>query len=345
MKESPLVVPLWIDPDLPCSSSEPLPVQPDHVASWTSATPNGPRQHTFLTSNNTVYIHSAPIGYTTPTSAALSPPTQSLPIIKTPPSYSSSQRRPVINRTHSAPRARAGSIASSVKTTASHRRVSAFSPPPTAKIPSAVLTSATATATTHDAGAAHARGKSADLDRSDLREHLREQRDRDVTEDKGLGLGIALGRRSIHVHSKEDIESSGSTSPTGPIYSGKARSTASFDSSRTERTGGLRGWLRGENDGREEREREMKEQLEEVEVEREMEREKEEEKRELQEMRAMRRVEEDTPRLGVDVGAEVHRGERVMVKRIVLSQVARGRIVSIQVFKAAGVLAVLRDIG
>jgi hypothetical protein len=165
-----------------------------------------------------------------------------------------------------------------------------------------------------------------------------------MAEDKGLGLGIALGRRSIHVHSKEDIESSGSTSPNGPHYTGKARSTASFDSSRTERTGGLRGWLKGDNE-REERERDMKEQLEEVEVEREMEREKEKEKREVQEMKAMKRVEEATPNLGSKVDIEAGTKEGVKVKRIALDQVARGRIVSLQVFRAIDTLAVLRDIG
>lgn len=338
------MVPIWIDPDLPTSPSEPLPIQPDHVACWTS-TSEGSIRHVALSAHNSLYIHSTFVGSAASASAMLSPPTQNLPIIKTPPTLSSSQRRPVIGRTHSAPRSRADSIASSVKTSSSHRRVSAFSPPPSAKIPSAVLTSATASAVTHDAGLSHARGKSADQDKSELRDHLREQRDRDFNDEKGIGLGIALGRRSIHVHSKDEIESTGSTSPTGPGHSGKARSTASFDSSRTERTGGLRGWLRGDQDGKQEREKEMREQLEEVEVEREIERERDEERREAQEKKAMESVEDSTPNIGFKAELEKDGADTTRLRRIVLGQPARGKIVSLQVFKSASVLAVLRDIG
>ena len=340
MKESTLVLPIWVDPDLPACPSDPLPIRPDHVASWISSNSDGPTRHIALTSRNTIYIHSSPLS-----AQVLSPapplPQAQLPTIKTPPNPSP-VRRPIIGRTHSAPRSRAGSISSSIKTTSSHRRVSAFSPPPSAKIPSAVLTSATVTAVTHDAGTSTARGNLDD--KSELRDHLREQRDRDINEERGLGLGIALGRRSIHVHSKDDIESSGSVSPPAQ-GNGVARSTASFDSGRAERTGGLRGWLRGEQDGKEERERDMKQQLEEIEVERAMEKEREEERREAQERIAMQRVGGTTPRISGQADSTERPEDGVRLKRVVLDQVGRGRIVSMLVFKEIGVLAVLRDIG
>lgn len=341
MKESQLVLPIWVDPDLPASPSDALPIQPDHVASWISSNSDGPSRHIALTSRNTIYIHSSLLSAQVPSPAPPPPPQAQLPTIKTPPNPSP-VRRPIIDRTHSAPRRRAGSISSSIKTTSSHRRVSAFSPPPSAKIPSAVLTSATVTAVTHDAGTSTARGNLDD--KSELRDHLREQRDRDINEERGLGLGIALGRRSIHVHSKDDIESSGSVSPPAQ-GNGVARSTASFDSGRAERTGGLRGWLRGEQDGKDEHERDMKQQLEEIEVERAMEKEREEERREAQERIAMQRVGGTTPRISGQAEGSTRPEDGVRLKRVVLDQFGRGRIVSMLVFEEIGVLAVLRDIG
>jgi hypothetical protein len=184
----------------------------------------------------------------------------------------------------------------------------------------------------------HKYGRSTDIDKAELREHLREQRDRDRDAREPIGLGIGLGRRSIQVHSKDEMDGSGSSSPTGLS---KARSAGSFESSRT--VGGIRAWLKGEEPDKE-KERELQEKMAEMEVQREIEREVEDERNEARGMEAVERAGSSTPKRAHRHDEETAHAAEARIKRIVLRG-RKGRIVAFKVFEEVRVLAVLREQG
>ena len=333
-----LTFPILLDPSHPLDATSPLPCRVEHIAVWTShPTTSPPVRHVALAFKRSVYIHSVPSDPLPSPNEIPPSPALPLPTIKTPDSRTfsptSSSKRPTVGRTSSAPRSRADSVTSSILTTSSLRRVSAFSPPTSAAGPQAVLTSAQAVGTER----LHY-GRSTDNEKAELREHLREQRDRDRDAKEPIGLGIGLGRRSIQVHSKDDIDGSGSNSPTGLS---KARSTGSFESSRT--VGGLRGWLKGE-DSEKEKEKELQEKMAEIEVQREIEREVEDERNEARGMEAVERAGSSTPKRAHHHDDESERAGQACVRRIVLRG-RKGRIVTFKVFEEVGVLAVLREQG
>jgi hypothetical protein len=140
------------------------------------------------------------------------------------------------------------------------------------------------------------------------------------------------------VHSKDEIDGSGSSSPSGLS---KARSAGSFESSRT--VGGLRGWLKGE-DAEKEKEKELQEKMAEIEVQREIEREVEEDRNEARGMKAVDRAGSATPKRAHRHDEEADHGGEARVKRIVLKG-RKGRIACFKVFEEVGVLAVLREQG
>ncbi len=224
--------------------------------------------------------------------------------------------------------------------------MSLYSPPSTALIPQTGITNTTVSAAPHDSTSPHLGHhgtKSVDgKGRSDLIDQLREQRNRDTTGDGGIGLGFG---RKIHVHSKDEIETNGLTSPP-PGQSGQSRSTTSIESNRT--ASGLRGWFKSEEEKVQERDKEMKERLEEVEVQREMDREREEEKRESEEWKAVERCGSSTPKMGyIKEGTTDESGSKAQTtfKRILLGRRGQGTVVCLRVLDDIGVLAVLRDIG
>ena len=131
---------------------------------------------------------------------------------------------------------------------------------------------------------------------------------------------------------KEEHEptAAGSTSP---------RSTISFESSRTFTD--MFNWRKGDEE--EKRTRELKEKMEEVEVEREMQRETREEKREAEEAKVLEQAER-TPRLERRKTIYDTSGSQADVRRLVMDQADRGRVVCMKAIKGVG-LCVLRDIG
>lgn len=344
MKAQPLTIPILVDGLI--SQDGALPVEPKHIASWQSLEPSSStstpfRRVAFACPDNTIWITTLPDNPSTST-ITRSP---DLPQLVVPSNHTNESAggsrtptgsrlsRPIIPRSSSfAGRHRASSSASSILSATSRRRASALSPPPSAT-PLAAVSTTTASADPH---AGHDHRKSS-ADRSELLGHLREQRGAGTTQDDGrLGLGIAgLGRRGLSgVHSKEDIsqQDGGAVSP---------RSSKSTESARTISTR-LMGWIGDEKVSNERERKELMERVQEVEVEREMLREVEEDRREEEEeklIESARRTPVGTPTLGRD--AEV----ATRVKRIILRQAPRGKIVLLKADEEVGVLIVLRDIG
>jgi hypothetical protein len=328
--------------------------------SSSSSTSSSSRHVAFSDQYNSIWIHSTPVNDAQSPSETVPQPNSAIPIINAPTEYpsassSSSPHRPSASRTHSSKvRKRADSIASSVITTGSFVNGSrgTFSPPPSTRVPQAVLTNTTVSASPHDHKLSHREEDeesgspqgTTEKEKLDLLDQLRQQRDRNES-NEGIGLGIGFSRK-IQVHSKDDIEGSGLTSP--PPGQQGSRSTASLESNRT--IGGIRAWFKSDEEKAMERDKEMKERLEEVEVQREMEREVEEDKRDKDDIKALERCLTSTPQpesgqtsAVEDVQTDAQPGGSL--KRIVLDQPSRGSIVCVRVLERVHVLAVLRDIG
>ncbi|ORY34903.1 hypothetical protein BCR39DRAFT_515490 [Naematelia encephala] len=355
MREPPLQLPILLDSNLGSPSrSSAIPVQPSHIAAWTvpSSTPGaGPSRRVALEGgDNSIWIHTSPMNHLS-SSLDVSPALQqSLPTILTTPDPGSSSdtlsprlpSRPGASRHASyTGRPRAPSSASSILTTtssASRRRVSAFSPPPSARQqPTATLSSVTAT-NSHPDGGSH---RSSSSERVELRDHLREQRRSETNDDRSsLGLGIAgLGRRGLSgVHGKDELEAGTST----------PRSIVSIDSTITVGSR-LRGWTRTSVDKDKD---DLKERMEEVEVELEMEKEIRVEEKEKGERKVIEEaiIRTPTPReeKGFDLPERRASGDvdwdHVQVKRLVLPDAGKGKVVVMKVLEGAG-LCVLRDQG
>jgi hypothetical protein len=105
------------------------------------------------------------------------------------------------------------------------------------------------------------------------------------------------------------------------------------------------GWM-GDDKAAEKEKKDFAERMQEVEVEREMLREVEEDRREVEEERIIekaRRTPLGSPR--ADSEASKERNTSAGVKRIILGDAGRGKIVQLKVDEGISTLMVLRDIG
>ncbi|OCF37103.1 hypothetical protein I316_01008 [Kwoniella heveanensis BCC8398] len=364
MTETPLVIPFLVDADLPTFESDlVIPARPTHIASWTidtsgDTTAGSSRRTALADSENTIWIITEPemnevenenvkpklrpkpkqlfspeLVPSIQTQAASSP---------TSPVLSPRRLRPSTQRNLSySGRPRNTSSASSVVSSSSKRRTSAFSPPPSAlQLPTATLSSATASAAPPDA---HTHRGSIS-DRAELREVLREHRERRDDSSSIVGLGIAgIGRRGLTgVHGKEEnTDHSGAASPKSAV-STSTEGTARF---------GLfgRNSISTDTDAESEREKELREQMVEVQVERDMEKERKEDLKEMEDLRVVEAAIERSPTpLASENPAKRHKGNRVSAhatRRLVLRQPGRGKIVALEVLHDIDALCVLRDEG
>ncbi|WWD20135.1 hypothetical protein CI109_104611 [Kwoniella shandongensis] len=339
MAEKPLIIPFLLDASLPSDNA--LPVNPTHVVAWVSE-PGSSRRIALAGNDNTVWIVSnsqAP----RPSRTTSQPSSSLLPTIRTPisPTFPTSPRRArpshPRNSSYSGPsRPRATSSTSSIITNSSKRRTSAFSPPPSARqLPITTLSSATASAAPPDV---HTH-RSSLSDRTDLRDQLREHKERREEGVVGLGIG-AIGRRGLTgVHGKEEQEThSGAASP-------KSIASATTDSGgNTSRFG----FWRGSNSIDEASE--LREQMEEVEVDRAMEKEKLEDQKEREDLKMVEAAIErsPTPAMMVDKDQGRHSNtseEARKVSRVILASAGRGKIVAMKVFEEVDALCILRDEG
>jgi hypothetical protein len=311
--------------------------EPTHITSWTTRTAAGPSRYTALASpDNSIWIYPQPSNNAD--RRRQGKPRSDVPqVIETEPTPSETPvGRPGNPRLSSfSQRSRAPSVASSTRTSSSRHRVTSFSPPSTSQ---GVLTSLSPTTATATANDGHGRAHSL-TERAELIEHLREQQARNSLEAQGrssVGLGINLGRK-LDVQGQADHgRESGSTSP---------RSVKSGDSGSTTIGGRLMEWAKGSDDGDAKNRRELSDQVAEIAVEREMQKETAEDAKQEEERKvidaAMAKSSPSQSR-----GSYAPPIERGMpVRRIILREPGRGRIVSLKVFEGPALLCVLRDNG
>ncbi|WVQ79391.1 hypothetical protein IAT38_001488 [Cryptococcus sp. DSM 104549] len=344
--EIPLVIPFLVGAAIPSESADhALPVTPSHIAHWTRSSDAGPSRHTAIAGeDNTVWVVSSyPSSFRTPNTPRhqeLHGTDTDIPIIQTPllsPGSSRRTRPPQSRNLSYSNRPRATSSASSVVgSSTSKRRISAFSPPPSARqLPTTTLSQATASVAPPDT---HAHRTSIS-ERAELRGHLREQKDR---KDEGTGLGLGgVGRRGLQgVHGKEENqESSGAASPKSSM------------SVSTESTVGRFGFWRHSSasiDGV----RDLQDQMEEIEVERAMEKERKEGQKEKEDLKLVEEAMDRSPTPGATFNfqqthADVHGcdWEDKQVVRVVLRSPGTGKVVELKVLEELDTLCVLRDQG
>lgn len=407
MRDAPLAVPLFLNASVPDPTDPALPIEPTHIAVWDHHSVAGPSRRVALAApDNSIWIHTTPhetgihssgrpagqkdvsVGGTSipritttrsGSSTPLAPPRPANPRHSSFAGHASSTSRA---QAHS--RSRAPSTASSILSSSSRRRASAFSPPATAVAvvqgtsalsPTIATATATSTAVTVDAetgGQAHSSTsphthpsnqseRSSLSERGELLDHLREQVRNRSSEDSGrhvglgLGLGIGLGRK-LPVHGQNDHDKSSMSGTTSP------RSVRSMDV-RTSSLGGLMSWAigdgEGEKAGMKEQEEDLQQQMEEVEVEREMERGRREEMEEKEGMEKVMLLKSPRSPLSFEHQREElkrtntgrakirnnrRRGEEA-IRRVYLPRSRDGEIVCLKVVEELGVLAVLRDTG
>lgn len=330
-----LTVPFTLD-----STSKPgLPARPSLLAVWiTPSVGSGPSTRHIATASDdsSIWVHSARID-TLPSPSVLPPgPSQPLPrILTSPPSRSSeAARRPSNLRKVSAVSHVSASSASSILSSSSpqRRRVTVFSPPASV----AALATPT-TAPVIAAGTEQPQPHRASIsERRELREQLRHQAEDEPRSPGAIGLGISgLGRRSLHVHGREEHES-GTTSP---------RSTVSYESQQT--IGGrLRAWTRSSAEAErarsEDEKKDLDERMGEVEVERQMERELLDDEREKEDRKVVQEAISDQEARSSQKGTA---SGRASVRRLILGHPKGGRIVCLRVIEELDMLAVLRETG
>ncbi|KAK6908897.1 hypothetical protein I203_102903 [Kwoniella mangroviensis CBS 8507] len=356
MAENPLKIPILLDPHLPASPSS-LPISPTHIASWLipSSTEAGPSRRTALACrDNTIWIHT--------TSSLLDrqegvSPGIAIPSITTQAASSPSsprRHRPTQQRNLSySGRPRNSSSASSIT---GKRRTSAFSPPPSAlQLPTTTLSSVSASS----AGPDQHTHRGSISDRHELRESLEKQKERKDDSSSIIGLGIGgIGRRGlVGLHSKEDRTNddndegrSGERSPKSFVSSTSTQTT-----SNTNRFG-----LFGRNSVSTEHEHdeesvlgggEDREGMKEIQVDLEMEKETREDKKSSQDRKLIEGlISERSPTISTTLPPPIGRkksvkGKEEFVRRIILREVGRGKIVQMKVYEEVGSLVVLRDEG
>ncbi|KAK8849511.1 hypothetical protein IAR55_004845 [Kwoniella newhampshirensis] len=353
MVERSLIIPILLDANLPSDNPDhALPVNPTHVVAWTSSSVAGPSRRIALAGeDNTIWVVSSPLVASSTTTQSAPASSSMIPTIRTPisPTFPTSLRRArpsqPRNSSYSGPsRARAPSTASSILTTSSSRRVSAFSPPPSARqLPITTLSSATASAAPPDT---HTHRASLS-DRTELREQLREHKER---REDGVGLGIgAIGRRGLTgVHGKEEVHGhdnvhSGATSP---------KSVSSVVTEGAGAGGRFNFWSgggRGSNSVDEANH--LREQMEEVEVDRAMEKEKLEGQKEKEDLKMVEQAIERSPTPATHTTAQDEDQTKEVdlqcrrVTRLILASAGRGKIVEMKVFEGLGFMCILRDEG
>ncbi|WWC92997.1 uncharacterized protein L201_007961 [Kwoniella dendrophila CBS 6074] len=372
MSEKPLTIPFLIDPALPTTSPVPgLPISPSHIASWITPSTNeaGPSRRIALACpDNSVWIDTTPISSRTPKDQLLSP---NLPSITT--QAASSPTSPLLGsprRPHNRPtnsrnlsytgsgitgRHRNSSSASSIYSTASgtgKRRTSAFSPPPSAlQLPTTTLSSISASAAAPDK---HTHRNSIS-DHNDLRESLEKHKEsKNDNSSSIIGLGIGgIGRRGLtglhgrdeNIQNNTNNDRSGATSPKSII----SNSTDGTTTTTTGRFGFFgRNSLSTENESDKEQE---KEKIKEFQVDLEMEKESREDQKELEDMKLIENAIERSSTPTITQGDQpLSRTETVnsrmgCIRRIILKDAGKGKIVQLKVFQDLDTLAILRDEG
>lgn len=319
------------------SSGSTYDFEPTRLTSWTTPTAAGPSRYTALASpDNSIWVYPTPSsdGQRKTQSKARSGVPQ---VIETEPTPSETPvgRHGDPRLSSFSQRSRAPSTASSTRTSSSRHRVTSFSPPSTVQAVLTSLSPATATATVNDG---HGRTHSLS-ERAELIEHLREQQARNSHEAQGrssVGLGINMGRKlDVQGHADHGRES-GSTSP---------RSVKSGDSGSTTIGGRLMEWAKGSEDGDIKNRRELSDRVAEIAVEREMQKETEEDAKQEEERKIIEAAMAKSSPVqsqGSHI-APVERG--TPVRRIILREPGRGKIVSLKVFEVVSLLCVLRDNG
>ncbi|WWD04165.1 hypothetical protein V865_002231 [Kwoniella europaea PYCC6329] len=356
MAEKPLKIPILLDPHLPTSPSS-LPISPTHIASWLtpSSTEAGPSRRTALAcQDNTIWIHT--------TSSLLDrqevvSPGIAIPSITTQAASSPSsprRHRPTQQRNLSySGRPRNSSSASSIT---GKRRTSAFSPPPSAlQLPTTTLSSVSASV----AGPDQHTHRGSISDRHELRESLEKQKERKDDSSSIIGLGIGgIGRRGlVGLHSKEDRTNdnndegrSGATSPKSFVSSTSTETTPNTNrfgffgrnSVSTEHEHDDESVLGGGED---------KEGMKEIQVDLEMEKETREDKKSSQDRKLIEDlISERSPTISTTLPPPIGRkksgkGKEEFVRRIILREVGRGKIVQLKVYEEVDSLVVLRDEG
>ncbi|EIW71713.1 hypothetical protein TREMEDRAFT_27484 [Tremella mesenterica DSM 1558] len=329
----PLVIPFLLSPDSSSSSSLPaLPVNPTHLVSWSQNTSSGPSHHLALaSSDNTLWV----VNLLSPPSSSrtirhddlLSPPSSSRTIYDDTPSQKRHRNRPSPQRHVSFGRPRAPSSASSILTTGSKRHT-AFSPPSSAtQLPTTCVSTTTATALSPTSSTPIAEEDHAHLD---LLDQLREQRRSEDVDRHGLGLGLGLGlmSRRLSIQGKEE---DGNTSPTSVVSNDETI------------VGRIRAWTG--TDDKSKVDEISDDRLSEAAVDLEMQKERIEGERERDGMKVVEEAQK-SPLLRQTSHLDQSIDEKKRpVRRIVLSQPGRGKIIALKVFEELGLLCVLRDEG
>nr|XP_019009161.1 uncharacterized protein I206_05807 [Kwoniella pini CBS 10737]OCF47942.1 hypothetical protein I206_05807 [Kwoniella pini CBS 10737] len=359
MAEKPLRIPFLLDPLLPLTTpEETLPIKPTHVASWLvpSFDESGPSRRTALASEeNTIWISiiKEPISR----EDILSPDIPSIitqaASSNTSPQLGSRRSRPTQNRNLSySGRPRNTSSASSIYSTSSakgNRRTSAFSPPPSAiQLPTTTLSSISASVATLDK---HSHRGSI-TDRNELRESLEKHKERkdDGPSIIGLGIGGITRKGLTGLHGRDAIGNQDQDDKSG------ATSPKSFMSTSTEGTtnNNSRFGFFGRNSSSTDNElttEKNEERLEEAKVDLEMEKESREDRKEEQDRKLIEDlIENQSPTPTNAHGDHVQQKENAVkkeqiVKRIVLREAGRGKIVQMSVFEEFDSLIILRDEG
>lgn len=169
-------------------------------------------------------------------------------------------------------------------------------------------------------------------------EHLREQQARSSEEGRShVGLGINFGRKVEAQGQVDHDKASGTTSP---------KSAKSNDSQQTSLGGRLMGWATGADSGDERTKKELDQHVAEIAVDREMEQETERDARQEEEMKTIEdAIARASPTKSPASGPTVEPTRADAVRRIILKDPGRGKIVSMEAYEELGLLCVLRDIG
>ncbi|WWC65680.1 uncharacterized protein I303_108301 [Kwoniella dejecticola CBS 10117] len=381
MADKPLKIPFLLDPLLPSSTpDQSLPIKPTRIASWIipSCSEAGPSRRTALAcADNTIWIHTSSERASTSVSREdILSPGVGLPSITT--QAASSPTSPQIGARRSRPtrsrnlsysgRPRNASSASSIYSTTStsgsgsgrnnnSRRTSAFSPPPSAlQLPTTTLSSVSASVAAPDK---HAHRGSLS-DKNDLRESLEKHKERkdDGPSVIGLGIGGITRKGLVGLHGRDEGPSQNMDEKSGATSPKSFMSTNSESTTSTARFGFFgRNSTSTDADNDDEKDR-NEERIEEAKVELEMEKEAREDKRELQDRKLIEDVIQNrsptpTPTIsgqfqGDTAGEEnksaLEKGKD-FVRRIVMREAGRGKIVQMKVFEEIESLVILRDEG